>query len=134
MGAAARHNLFRRRADQYFVHNDFAIALDVTVDDDGAGGEPFADFDGREQFPFLARVQVAENVRQIPSERAVDRVVEDQRRSDGAAERRVAAVPRIVVTRSGNVLGDELGRDVPGDAAEIASDVDLFAIENLIFL
>src|SRR5271170_2588324 len=134
MGAAARHNLSRRVADENFVHHVFTIAFDVTVDDDGAGGEPFADSYGREQFPFLARVQVAENVRQIPSERAVHRVVENQRGSEGAAERRVAAIPRIVVTGARDVLGDEFGRDVPGDAAEVASDVNLFAIENLILL
>ena len=130
MGAAARYDLSRRVADEHFVHHVFAIALEVAVDDDGAGREPLANHHGCEHVPFLARVQVAVNIRQIPCERVVNGAVENQRRSDGAAERRIAAVPWIVVAGAGDVGRDQIGRDVAGHAAEITAHVHLFAVEK----
>ena len=113
-----------------FVHDVFAIALDVTVDDDGASGEPLADHHRREELPFLARVKVAVDVRQVPSERLVNGAVENQRGRDRAAERRLVAIPWIVVAGARDVSRDQFGRDVVGDAAEVAADVNFFAIEN----
>ncbi len=84
MSPAARHDLAARVADEDFVHDVFAIALDVTVDDDGASGQPLADHHRREDFPFLARMKVAVDIRQVPSERLVNGAVENQRGRDGA--------------------------------------------------
>ena len=130
MGAAARDDLSRCVADEYFVHDVLAIALGVAIDDDGASREPLANHHGREQVPFLARVEVAVNVGQIPSERVVNGAMENQSGSDGAAERRGAAIPWIVVAGAGDIRRDHVGRDVVGDGAEIAADVYLFAVEN----
>src|SRR5271166_34862 len=103
MGAAARDDLSRRVADEDFIHDVLAIALDVAVDDDGARREALANHHGREQAPFLARVEVAVDVRQIPSERVVNGAVENECGSDGAAERRRTSIPWVVVAGAGGV-------------------------------
>ena len=118
--------------DENLIHYVFAIALDVTIDDHGARREPLAHHHRREQAPFLARVEVAVDVRQIPSERMVNGAVKNQRGSDGAAERRALAVPWIVVASAGDIRRDQIWRDVVGDAAKIAPDVHLFAVENFV--
>ena len=117
-----------------FVHDVFAIALHVAIDDYRARREALADHHRREQAPFLARVKVAVDVRQIPTERLVNGAVENQRGSERTSERRRASVPWIVVAGSRDVGRDEVGRNVVGDAAEVAADVHLFAIENFFCL
>src|SRR5260370_27497219 len=133
MGAAARDDLSRRVGDQYFVHDVLAIALHVAIDDYRASREPLANHHGREQAQFLARVEVAVNVRQIPTERLINGAVEDQRGRERTSERRRASVPWIVVAGPRDVGRNEVGRDVVGDAAKVAADVHLFAIENFVF-
>src|ERR1700675_1678788 len=101
MGAAPRDDLSRRVGDNHFVHDVLAIAFHVAIDDYRASREPLADHHGCKQAPFLARVEVAVNVRQIPAERLINGAVEDQRGSERTSERRWATVPRIVVAGSG---------------------------------
>src|SRR5437867_13288969 len=89
--------------DDDLVHDELAIALDVAIDDNRSRRKPLPDSDRCEQFPFLARVQIAEDVGQVPFERAIHGVIKDQGRSDWVAEWRPIAIPRIVVASDGDI-------------------------------
>ena len=69
--------VFHRVGDQYFVHDVLAIAFHITIDNYRARREPLTNHHRRKQAPFLARVQVAVDIRQIPTERLVNGAVED---------------------------------------------------------
>src|SRR5713101_3326174 len=132
MGSAPRDDPPARIGNDDFVYDVFAIALDVTVNDHGSGGEAFADHHRREQIPFLARVKVAVDVGQIPVEIAVNGAMENQRRSDGTSERRTVAIPGIVVASGRNIRRNQVGRDVVSHPAVVAAYVNFFAIERFV--
>src|SRR5205823_7937628 len=77
--AAALEPAALRIGDEDLVHHVLAIALAVAVDDGRAGADRLPDEDRCEELPLLARVQVPEDVGQVPRERAVDLGVEDER-------------------------------------------------------
>ena len=110
MGAAARHDEPGGVGDDDLAYDVLAIALEVALDDHPMRAQRIADHHRREVLPFLARVQVAVNLRQVPFGRwLINRRMQDQRRRDGTAEWRVATIPRIVVAGA-----LDIGRDQPG--------------------
>ena len=88
-GACGRARAARpssRRADVGLVHDVVAAALLVALDDRRARAHARADRDRREQLPVLARVQVPEQVLQVPlADELVALGVVEQRRRDTRA-------------------------------------------------
>ena len=98
------------------VHHVVAPALVVALHDRRARAHARADADRREQLPVLARVQVPEQVREVPlAEHRVALGVVQQRRGELRVER------RVVVERVG-VEVHHLARDVVLVAATVAPD------------
>jgi hypothetical protein len=109
MGAAALRQLTVGFEDQRFVDDVFSVAFDIPIDNYRAAAQFLADANRREAFPFLTRVEIAENVRQIPFLRAEDGGMKYQRWRQRSAQRRSVAIPRIIVTGSGDVILDRGG-------------------------
>ena len=87
MRAAALDNAALRVEDKAFIDDVFAIAPDVTVDDDGTRMEFVARPDRCEPLPLLPRVQIAKDVRQIPIMPAEYGRVQDESRGDRSSQR-----------------------------------------------
>ena len=56
--------------------------------------------------------------------------MENQRRGERSAERRGAAIPRVVVASGSYVVFDRVGSDVEFVAAEVAADLDFISAER----
>ncbi len=130
MGAAAGYDTSAGVEDQRLVDHVLAVALHVTVDDDRSRVQPLAHHHRREEVEFLARMQVAVEVGQVPVKRMEDRRMNDERGRDRAAERRGSAIPWIVVAGARDVAFDQVRRDFVFGAAEVAADIDLISVKD----
>src|SRR5262249_49934023 len=81
-----------------------------------------------QQLPFLAGMQVAEDVRQVPREGAVDLGVKEQGGGGGRSGREHERGRRAA--EAGLVVRDVGGRGRRRTAAEVASDVDFVLREE----
>ena len=105
------------RRPQHFGDDVVAIALAIALDDRDARAHRVADAQGLEELPLLARVQVADQVRQVPRQVAVDLGVEEE--SGGGVGRQVVAVD------AGAVARHVVGLDPQVTAAQVLADVDV---------
>src|SRR5262249_185841 len=95
----------------------------------GSGGQALAHHPRREDPPFLARVQIAVDVRQVPIQVAINRGVQNQRRCNRAAERRFTAIPGIVIAGTRDEFVDCVRCYLVTDAAVVAADATFILVE-----
>src|SRR5215469_16154011 len=108
MCAAALNDLSLRVQEQAFIDDVFAIPLYVTVNDYRARMQFFADTYRGEAGPLLARMQIPENVGQIPVMVAKHSGMDDKCRRYWAAERRRPTVPRMMIAGPCDVILDRV--------------------------
>src|SRR2546423_6172494 len=106
----------------HLAYDVLAIALQVPVGDHPPRSHLLADLYRSEQVPFLARMQISVDARQIPIDGRVALRVQDQSWSDRCYTAG-AAVERIVVAGSFNKTIDDLRRDHVLVNAQVPADV-----------
>ena len=102
----------------------------ITIGDERAGMQTIATANRGKAFPLLARVEIAEDVGEIPI--PVTKYDRMQNKSGGqrSAERRGSAIPRMVVASGGNIVFDGVGCDIEFITAEVTADVDFVGAER----
>ena len=114
--------------DQHLVDHVLAVAPHVALDHGRVRAYTVTDQHRMKELPLLLGVQVADQVGQVPRQVPVDLGVEEQRRCDGAAERRRAAIPRVAIVGAVAVHADQVGRDAVLVATHVAADEDVVLV------
>src|SRR6185369_9072225 len=120
MRAAAQQDRACRAEEQGLAHHVVAGALAIPLRDECSGAHRLAQPRGPEQLPLLLRMEVPDEVREIP--------VLEERVALGMKQQswRHLPIERVAVSRAGFVQYDALRVDLVLVAAEVLADDDGF--------
>src|SRR6266511_568910 len=105
--------------------DEVAIAANVAVSDLAGHTQALTRAHWMMEFPFLARVQVAEWVLQSPAAEQAAHAAKDQGWGDRPSEGGVARIPRMPVSDPVDILLNQLGGGDKGLHPEVFPSIDL---------
>lgn len=129
MRPAALHDAVLAIEYENFVDHIFAIALDVTLHHHRTRPQMIALANRRKTLPFLARMQIAKGLWQVPGAIAKCHRMKNQRGRQRSAERRLTAIPRMIIAGRGDIVLNRRRVDNEFIAADIAADVNFIGTE-----